>query len=380
MNSIQIKRTSDTELLSSTITWLRFPLMAAVVFAHINPNTNMQLIDYHSLKWMDLYCLIATLGTYVITQIVVPCFFMFSGYLYFYKLKEWNKDFYLEKTKSRFRTLVIPYIIWNLMPILAYTLLYLKDFDGSSLEYLKSIKDAGIFKVFWNFHVWGTDLTNLVGWSTPINGPYNLPLWFLRDLIVIQILSPIIYYFIRYTRLYGIIILGIAYYTGVWLTIPGFSISCFFFFSLGAYFSINNKNFVTELNKNKRLWLSIMVISMFIVTFYENTELAKFFYPIFAASGMAGAIIIVSHLLSKGKIKAKSRLSKTSFFIYVTHYVLIINYSNRIINYLFRSENAFIAIVKYFGSPLITIGFCISMYYLLKKITPGLLNILLGGR
>lgn len=38
-----------------------------------------------------------------------------SGYLFFKNLEYWNNQEYVKKIKSRFWTLFIPYILWNLI-------------------------------------------------------------------------------------------------------------------------------------------------------------------------------------------------------------------------------------------------------------------------
>jgi len=76
-------------------------------------------------------------------------------------------------------------------------------------------------------------------------GPFVLPLWFLRDLIVMAFISPIIYYLAKYAKIWGLVVLFLFYYTNIWIEIPGYStrffLTAFFFFSIGAFFSIDKK-------------------------------------------------------------------------------------------------------------------------------------------
>ena len=123
---------------------------------------------------------------------------------------------------------------------------------------------------------------------------HTIFLYGLGDLIVVVVLAAFVYYFFSNTKVYGI-----AYYTKVWLLIPGLGITCLFFFSVGDYFSVNRKNLVTEFNKNKIFWLGIMVPSMILTTYFDNTGLKDLFYPIFTISGVVSVIIIVSQLLKK---------------------------------------------------------------------------------
>lgn len=47
-------------------------------------------------------------------QVCVPSFFIISGYLFFYGVDNFTADVYKKKLSSRFKTLFIPYMIWDL--------------------------------------------------------------------------------------------------------------------------------------------------------------------------------------------------------------------------------------------------------------------------
>jgi peptidoglycan/LPS O-acetylase OafA/YrhL len=305
---------TNEELQSKTIDWLRFPLAVAVVFIHLTPGTGN---SFSTLNRIDIYAIISTCGSYVLPRIAVPCFYLFSGFLFFYKIAEWNRNVYLKKVKSRFKTLLIPYILWNLIPILAYSIVNILKQDGGIWFYLNDLYNGGI-KIFWNY----TPLfsyTNILDQEAFMYGPVNTPLWFLRDLIVMAFLSPLIFYFVKYLKLSGIILLGIAFYTKIWFTTPGFDITAFFFFSLGAYFSIHKKNMLTEWRKGKIIWLFTALVTAILCTYYTNTELNNYLFPVFILSGTVSIVIVTAILLETKRIKAIESLSKTSFFIYAIH-------------------------------------------------------------
>ena len=102
----------------------------------------MQYVDYFSSEWIDFYNVIGTLGSHV----AVPCFPMFSGFLYFYKLKVWNKSTYYYKTKKWIKTLIIPCFFVKPTPIFIYTIIEFIKYDDSFLSYLIGFYDVGIFK------------------------------------------------------------------------------------------------------------------------------------------------------------------------------------------------------------------------------------------
>ena len=74
----------------------------------------------------------------------------------------------------------------------------------------------------------------------------QLSLWFIRDLMVLVVFSPLVYAMVRYLRQYALALLGFLWliYDGV--SSPGLSPTAWFFFSLGAFYSVHRRNFVVE--------------------------------------------------------------------------------------------------------------------------------------
>ena len=378
--------TSD-ELQSKTIRWLRFPLAIAVVFAHDFARgevyAHLSTIDWLNLSISDTYNIIRELLSDIIARGARPCFFIFSGFLFFNNIGKWSKQTYFDKIKRRFFTLIIPYILWNIIPILVKGFFLLKQFDGSLTIWLNELWENGILKIFWNYHDWTGVSKNIFGILIPYYYPCNYPLWFIRDLIILAFLAPLIFYFIKYTKFAGVIALGICFITQIWLTIPGFSIDAVFFYSIGAYFSINGKNMIKELQTGWIIWLIIAVIAMFFSLFLTGSKVF-FFRTIFVAFGSITFINIVSLLLERGRISADSAavsfLSKTSFFIFAAHSVCLLSWAILLVNTVIQSNNTFLLIVKYLLAPFVCVIFCITVFYIMKKITPKLLNLITGSR
>jgi peptidoglycan/LPS O-acetylase OafA/YrhL len=120
-------------LQSNTIDWLRFPLAIAVVFIHINPVVDMQGVDYFHFSGMDIYTVAGALISRVLAHVAVPCFFMFSGFLFFYKVRGWNRNIYRNKIKSRLKTLVLPFLLWNVITVCVGAALQLIKPEGDIL-------------------------------------------------------------------------------------------------------------------------------------------------------------------------------------------------------------------------------------------------------
>ena len=217
-------------------------------------------------------------------------------------------------------------------------------------------------------------------------GPFLLPLWFLRDLIVISfVLTPIIYYGIKYLKGYWILLLGIAYLLKI-CTLPGIHITGIFFFSWGAYLSVSQKNMVTTLLQKKNIYLVITILSLVSCVVFDSTKIASLTRQVYCVAAIASLIPVTSMLLTKGVLIVRPQLSQTSFFVYALHTMTILKVSCLGLAIAF-AERIFLAshynvgyIISYLLSPLLGALFCLIVFVVLKTFTPRFLNLLTGGR
>lgn len=90
-------------LQSKTLNAVKMLMILFVIFIHMNPTTRS--------VWRE-----GDVG-HSIVVVAVPVFFIISGYFFFYNIKEFNSGVYVTKLKKRGRTLLIPYLLWNLLPV-----------------------------------------------------------------------------------------------------------------------------------------------------------------------------------------------------------------------------------------------------------------------
>jgi peptidoglycan/LPS O-acetylase OafA/YrhL len=311
---------------------------------------------------------------------------MFSGYLFFYNIKEWNKTVYAKKLKSRIKTLLIPYVLWNTISVLATPLVTIagrlikQDGDWDRLTiFINEIMEKGIWNIFWHYNTWG-ERTNVLGWPRPNYGPYSVPMWFLETLIVLSIFTPLVYLFCKKLKYYGIILVGILYYTGIWFLAPGIGIGPIFFFSIGAYYSIHKHNMIIELRRYKIISYIAAVITMILCVYYDGTKTQDYIYPIYVLAGVISVVNISSYLIEKGKIKAKKLLVKSTFFVYGMHTVLVLSIVGIAFDNIIKKKSPIILVIRYFSVPLITVGICVIIYCVLGKIMPRMQKLLSGNR
>lgn len=211
---------------------LRFPLAIMVVFIHsFGYGKYSMTFSMCDMTGMDFYNSLRTLISIVLGHIAVPLFFLFSGVLFFQKLEQWDWKIWKEKMKRRVWSLFVPFIIWNIIRWI---------FEWSDLNEHKSMPQFSI-SMFWHSAYVDTRNINWLGTPISMSVPLHVPFWFIRDLLVLNILTPFIYLAVRRLGAFTICFLTIAFLGTLWPTMPGTRISAVYFFTLGAWISISGK-------------------------------------------------------------------------------------------------------------------------------------------
>lgn len=378
----------NTVLQSQVIDWLRFPLIIGVVFIHSfgSHTYDLQIMHSDPFSGVSTFNWIRICLSNVITHISVPVFYLISGYLFFYNLGgAFDINIFKNKIKKRFRSLFIPYLLWNLIAILIVVILKL----GAHIVKKKPLsnilvwfQDNGWWHLFWDNNVWGENSISWAGTVIPMTGPADLPLWYLRDLMVIVLISPLVFYYLKYTKFYGIFILALAYISKIWPNIHGLSITAVFFFSVGAYFSLNDKNLVDEFNKIRIPAYVLFMLLLFPMIWFngKNTFIGSLIYPVFIIIGVCVIFNISSMLIEKEKVKVIPLLTQSTFFIYALHTLVVLRICSFIINGIIGSTNALALTISYLMTPILTIFCCLALYVLMKRFFPRLLGLLTGDR
>lgn len=358
------------KLQSQVISFVRFPLIVAVVFIHSNPGDTV--INGECIYTPNSYLVYEYFRYFIseiLARIAVPLFFFISGFLFYRKIDIYNKGVYFTKLKKRVRTLLIPYVFWNLIVIFIQYLTqkYLSGLTSGNNLLITDYTCWNWIKAFWN--------GNIVGYNTPI----NYPLWFIRDLMVMVIASPIIYWLIRYLKLYGISLLGILWFFNIWIDIPGISIISLFFFSYGAYYSIHKINFVNDFLKFYPVIIGAYIVTSIGDLFFKETSWNIYIHNIGILMGIAACVSLTASCLNKNIWHVNFQLLNTSFFIYAYH-VMPLALVVKCMNEILHPQSDITLIVSYVFSPIlvIAIGFWINKF--LMKYFPKFTSIITGGR
>ena len=367
----------DAKLESNVLDWLRFPMIILVVYIHWW-GVNTQEVSLGT----TIYNALRIFMCHVISRAAVPTFFLISGYYYFLNTN-FSLTTYKSKLKKRIQTILIPYLLWNLIVIGKVVILHIGAWlvKGKPLSNLYSYFDEnGWLDLFWSSKEW-FGRTNWLGNSIVSTSPELVPMWYLRDLMVFFILTPILYFCIRKFSLVFLVLLFGCYVSGIWIQIPGFSLNIIYF-AIGAYLALNNKSIVSELYTYRWFFYIAVLIMLPFMIYYDGTYtsfIGNVIYPFFVFALTPCYINIATFLMLKGKVKPKPILSKASFFVYALH-TLILGYCASIVTYVMYSDYWILASIRYMLIPIFCVIICLYIYTLMSKFTPRILSLLMGGR
>lgn len=350
-----------TNYLSQKIKNVSFLLMIMVVFLHsynIDIKQSGKILHFEK----DLNWIIQNFISNGVTRIAVPLFFIISGYLFVYKSDLTKKDFW-NKIKKRIRTLLVPYLFWTLMGLLIYFVL--QSFPQSQAFFTKElIKD-------YTFSKW----INAIFYE-PI--PYQL--WFLRDLIIMVFLSPMIFYLVKklnFIYLIAVFVFWILNFDSVILTSEAL-----LFFSLGMYFGFKKPQiFEIKIKKGSLLiflWIALLALKTF-AGFYDYKKVELYLLKISILVGIVAFWKCYDYLsINQRTVNLLKKISWASFFIYVFHEPAMTIIKKGIFYSLPKTPTTYFFV--YLLAPLLVITLSILIAMVLKKNFNAVYQLITGAR
>lgn len=342
--------------LSRSIETLRFPLILLIICLHCYTSTSA-VTRGHDIYFRLIYPVSLWMG-----ETGVPAFFFISGLLFFY-----SKKTFLQKIESRFHTLLIPYLFFNALILCGY--LCLMHFGKSIIILGKDLADYTLIdyiRAFWDRGVW--DHGN--------GSPMLCPLWYIRNLMILVIISPIIFHIVKYTKLLFPVFFGL-----LWINAhdSAYTFQSLTMFSLGAYFSICDKNPIEVFDKYKRLFVGVFLFLAF-MDFLHLFVPVPFALPFHRLSLVTNTFFCISFLgefLYRHHLYS-SFLSKSAFFVFCIHYPFVTNL--RPIFTMINGQSDIIHVFLYLGAVIGVTILCVLVFVLLKRMMPGLVNVVTGNR
>lgn len=284
----------------------------------------------------------------VFTEVAVPYFFIISGFFFFSKKYD-SYTKYKALVLSKVKTLLIPFILWNLLCFAIWIILN-NNISSSNISIKSFIQDLILSK-------------------------WNGPLWYIRDLLILMILVPLYQWIIdsRY-MLMQISLLFIIFF--LWTPVDSSFISSesIFFFYIGCL--ISSKEEILQYRVNK-YWL----IVPFLFWLSYSTKLFPCPNAIIHRFNTIIGLIIFWQAIDKIPqfvFKYIIQYSSYSFIIYTSHCYLIKLLKNGIA--FFFKNNELIALLTYLILPIITAIIIIQVAKIWKRYLPASYNIFTGNR
>ncbi len=367
------------ETISKTIAFLRFPLIVMVVLVHANMMVTIihgaYLVDASSFPFFALLSHILSVN---VASISVPLFFFISGYLFFARTDFTNvpncppASFFIGKLKRRVRTLLVPYLLWN---TLCFGVIVLEHLcvPGMMRGDEKPLPDY--------------TLTDWLGiYIADQNGlPADQALWFVRALMVFNLLTPLVFFLVRKFRSLVPALTALLWILQTWIDFKTvLNTVGLFFYVFGAYFSIQGKDFLQAFVPHRKLTATLFVILVIADAALWQAGLrdlacADLIYKLGIVAGSIAITAWAGYGIANGKLHPNAFLASTSFFIYAYHGKPIA-FLNRFVLMHLHPLNGLTLTLAYILIPTTIILLGIALYAALKRCLPRFTNIITGGR
>lgn len=353
--------------LYSALSMARFPMILAILFIHSNfllfalPNRN-------DISDISVFIAFRDIFDSFVLRLAVPAFFILSGFMFFRNGPELSFNNYTSKLKSRTKSLLIPYIIWNTLGLMT---MYVKKLPSLSHN----------FPQYADYHFTLTDILSGYIRLDNVPYPYDMPLWFIRNLIFVIIFTPAIGVLLKYTkRLTPLVILTAIILSRdiMHFADPLGLLSSFLFFSVGATLACNMRELISV--KKPVFTIAIYIVLKTIeyaTSDYDNIPMTILTYCA-TVTGSIGILQLARSMFDKG-IEIPEKLEKSSFFIFCMH-GLYCSVACKFVCSILPPTDNLLCFIDYFA--IFSLLLCTSMitYLILNYFWPRLTAILSGGR
>lgn len=293
----------------------------------------------------------------IIADSAVPMFFVMSGYLLFYK---YDIREYLDTLNKKVRTLLIPYVLWNVLGFVYHKCLSLISIMTGVTEANPELLDIqNIFYGIWK-------------------SAYDPPVWFIKTLFELILISPIVWCIANKLKqkTIGLVILAGGLVLGF---TPGYT-SVFFWFPLyllAATIACCENNLISQFSMVRSLLCIVLYCSIIVYLLLNNVDEKASIYTFYR---LISPVLIWNIIDLSKSIRGKSLSEKyaISFFLFCSH-IFVIPIVKKMFLSIFENTNYGIS-VAYLCTVVTTFGLIWIVSLIMKKILPHTYKILAGGR
>ncbi len=359
------------EELSQTINFARISLIVGLVFLHYEWFPNARISPFRGLDPIQ-----NQFATFVQSFVlffffsVVPLLSMISGWLFHSFLAD-PATALLSRIRRRFASLYLPLVFWNALFLAVLLLLFLRVPDHPLLaEMTIDFTSDGVL-----------EYVNAVFAVTA--HPIGFQFWFVRDLFVTVLVSPLLWLLLTRAPLAGAVVLGAAWLAGhdLWIF---FRTDVVFFFYLGGW--IRLRGMPVEIGTRATAIFLIAYIGLCAVRTlapYVVGEGNPFELQV-ATRGMrlVGVLAcwgLFQHIALSAMGGVVARFGGFAFFLHAAHYPLIAEIKLILWDVL-PAETQPWMLGHYVASVAITVAIGIGLGLVLTRFAPKTFALLNGGR
>lgn len=323
-------------------------LMILVIFIH-SYNLNSEN------EKNDIVSFIEFLGSYFLASIAVPMFFVISGFFVFFQ-KAFTFSIFKAILKKRFYSLLIPYFFWTFFWTLVFVIVS-RLFPVLNLNLVSTFS----FKMFWN--------------------PINYQFWFIRDLIILVVISPILYVMSKKSYFFLIIPYLFLIFK---INFGDFQIQSLLYFWMGITIAQYQKEFKQVLDKAPLMLVAFIWILFFFFHFqynqatYFSFKVYKIAYFASAPFGMITFWKVLDLLIKDYSKSWILKYTTFTFFIFAFHEPVLITLKK--IGFKILGNSSGMALLLYFLLPTVVVALSVTFAKLIQKFTPKLYLFITGGR
>ena len=306
----------------------KFILCILVVFLH------NKTADYFSLT--EGQYKIYNFVTYYVPQLAVPSFMLISGYLMF---RGYKKETVRNKITRRLAKLIPAYLFWNV----------------AAIPY--SVMVTGYNRQFSN-------VLDILSGGDILTYKFNFPLWYIFDLVIFIVISPLFYTLLK-SRKTGAFIIFLAYLLySMQIGLPDimFRDDVHLYYMVGAYAGIHCSS-VKIKNFDWVILLGAGFIGLVFLQFYWESWLRVVMLSVYSIGMTIGWTQIEENRFLPSKL---CNIAVSNTFIYYTHFFFI-GGIKKAIGIIFRKcslDGLFWCFVAFFTSTII----CVIVIVFLRKV------------
>lgn len=362
------------QAISQTISFARIVLIVGLVFLHYeqypdvsaNPFSGMEASGHRLATFVNSFTLFFFFS-------VVPLLSMVSGWLFF-SFDAGNASASLrQRIGRRFTSIYLPMVSWNVLYLAVLALLFVWN-PGYPLLGQMNIRLG---------HASAMDFVNAIFGITA--HPVGFQFWFVRDLFVTALVSPLLWLSLKHTPYLGMAFLGVAWIIGSDLLIF-FRTDVVFFFYLGGFLRI--RRIPLHIGRTTSWWLLaayLVVVTLrtvaplFIDLSAHRPELLTAATRSMRLLGVLACWGCFQQWAQTRTGAAIARFGGLAFFLHSAHYPLIAEVKILLWPLLPSHADGWL-IAHYVASVTVTVVIGMSVGLLLARKLPWVFALMNGGR